>query len=147
MFALRAPAVATAGVVLASLTAACGGGQPLQPQAAASAFSPPARTTPDASGCGGTHGVKVRPCPVTITKAKPMPVVTVSGPNVVDSAVLESACEKKDICSLGQFSSNPLEYYVYPLTKCGSAVIYADGYNNGGGTVGIGHLKVINKDC
>ena len=91
--------------------------------------------------------MKIRPCPVTITKTHSMPEVTVSGPNVTDSAFVETACEKKGICSVGQLISNPLEWYVYPLTKCGSAEIYAYGYNAGGGTVGIGNLKVINKDC
>jgi hypothetical protein len=148
MVKLRSAAFIAACVVLITVSVACGGRQVPEPG------SPPlgqgllfSQMAPNAKGCGGTGRVKVRPCPVTITKTHSMPIVFVSGPNVTDSAFVETACEKKDICSLGQFTSNPLEWYVYPLTKCGSADIYAYGYNAGGGTVGIGYLRVINKDC
>lgn len=106
-----------------------------------------ARTVPDVNDCRGSGRVKVQPCPVTLTTKHQMRVVTVSGPNVTDSAVIETACEKKHICTVGQISSKPVDWYVYSATKCGSADIYFYGYNQSGGTVGIGHLEVINKDC
>lgn len=100
---------------------------------------------PDA-GCGGTGGVTVRPCPLTLTKRKDTIVVTVSGPNVNNSAFVETACEKRDVCTVGQWTSDPLKWFVYAATKCGTAVIYAYGYA-GSQEAGIGHLKVVNKDC
>jgi hypothetical protein len=143
----RSSALTLACVLLIITLAACDGQQMPQTGGLSKGQTVSSRAVPDAEGCSGTGNVKVKPCPVTITKKHSMPVVTVSGPNVTDSAFVETACEKKDICSLGQFVSNPLKYYVYPLSKCGKAVIYAYGYNPGGGTVGIGKLEVINKDC
>jgi hypothetical protein len=147
MLDFRSAAFVAGCVLLITLAVACGREQVPQPGALPLAQERLSRAVPAAGDCGGTGNVKVRPCPVTITKKRSMPVVMVSGPNVSDSAFEETACEKKDICSLGQFTSDPLEWYVYPLTKCGSAVIYAYGYDASGGTVGIGKLKVINKDC
>jgi hypothetical protein len=147
MLNFRLLALTLARVLLVMILAACDGQQTPPtggPSKGEAVFS---RALPDAADCSGTGRVKVRPCPVTITKKHSMPVVTVSGPNVTDSAFVETACEKKDVCSLGQFLSNPLKYYVYPLTKCGKASIYAYGYNPSGGIVGIGKLEVINKDC
>lgn len=138
--------IAGSALVL-TVPVACGGQQAAQPGAMLPGQSSFLRALPEAKGCGGTGGVKVRPCPVTITKKHSMPEVAVSGPHVTDSAFVETACEKKGICSVGQFISNSLDWYVYPLTKCGTATIYADGYSSTGGTVGIGYLKVINKDC
>ena len=102
---------------------------------------------PDQEGCSGTGGVKVRPCPVTFTKKRDMAEVTVRGPGVTDSAVIETACQKKNICTAGQLSSKPVDWFIYPGGKCGSADIYFYGYNASGATVGIGYLKVINKTC
>jgi|HubBroStandDraft_4_1064222.scaffolds.fasta_scaffold00009_103 hypothetical protein len=143
----RSSILTLAGVLLVIVLAGCDGQQMPQtgnPSNGEAIFS---QAKPGAEDCGGTGKVRVRPCPVTITKKHSMPVVTVSGPNVTDSAFVETACTKKGICSLGQFLSNPLAYYVYPLAKCGKAAIYAYGYDSGGGTVGTGRLEVINKDC
>jgi hypothetical protein len=123
----------------------CSNSQAVPVPPAQSALPPAQRVAPDA-GCEGSGGVKVRPCPVTLTKQKSTDIVTVTGPKVDDSAVVETACEKKGVCTVGQFSSEPVKWYVYAGTKCASAVIYFYGYS-ASKTVGVGHLKVINKDC
>jgi len=115
-----------------------------------SSQGPFSTTGPDNSGCGGTGGVQVRPCPVTLTKTKSTVNVTVSGPKVVDSAIKTNKKNRSgcgSICEVGQSSSNPLEYSVSAGTKCGMVTISFYGYNQSGGTVGIGRLRVINKDC
>jgi hypothetical protein len=108
------------------------------------------RTQPDAEACGGSGGVKVRPCPVKLTKNQQMVEVTVSGPNVVNSAIKTNSKNRSGcgyICSVGQFTSDSLNYYVSAGTKCGTVGLSFYGYNQSGGTVGIGKLKVVNKDC
>jgi hypothetical protein len=106
---------------------------------------------PDGGACVGTGGVKVRPCPVTLTEQSPQVDVYISGPGVVTSAVKTnkknlSGCG--NVCGVGQdFPSDYLEWLVSAGSKCGKAKIDFYGYNQGGATVGIGHLKVINKDC
>jgi len=105
---------------------------------------------PNVIGCGGSGEVRVQPCPVTLTKNRSMVDVAVSGPNVVSSAIKtnqknQSGCA--NVCGVGQLNSNPLEYYVYAGTTCGTVTISFYGYNQSGGIVGIGKLKVINKDC
>jgi hypothetical protein len=152
MLGFRSSALAAVSVLLLIAPVACGPQQAAQAGGTLSDGIVPGPgvfqdAVPQSKGCSGTGGVKVRPCPVSITKKHTMPEVVVSGPNVTDSAFVETACEKKHICSVGQFISDPLDWYVYPLTKCGTAVIYANGYDPSGGTVGIGNLKVINKDC
>lgn len=114
------------------------------PQALASSVAP------EADDCGGSGRVEVRPCPVTLTKKKAAADVRVKGPNVVDSAQNtnsrnHSRCGR--VCGVGEFGSNPLEYTVSAGSKCGSALISFTGYDGSGNTVGIGRLKVINKDC
>lgn len=109
------------------------------------------RTGPDADNCGGSGQVRVRPCPVTLTTKHSTVDVTVSGPNVVDSAQKTNSKNHSrcgQVCEVGQFSSSkPLEYVVSAGSKCGSVEIGFYGYNGGGQTVGIGRLEVINKDC
>lgn len=126
-------------------TAAAPATVPSEQAFAPTATRPLSKVAPD-EGCGGTGGVKVRPCPVILTKRKDTVVVAVSGPKVDDSAFVETGCEKRNVCTIGQFTSNSLKWFVYAATKCGSAVIYAYGYAVSQ-EVGIGHLKVINEDC
>src|SRR5580658_6751982 len=105
---------------------------------------------PDGSDCGGSAGVKVRPCPAKLTKKRPTVYVRVSGPNVVNSAIKTNSKNQSgcgDVCEVGQYSSDPLKYDVAAGSKCGTAALSFYGYNQSGGTVGIGKLKVINKDC
>jgi hypothetical protein len=150
MLNFRSAVLMVVCVLLGTVSVACGGRQVAQ-----SGDLPPgqalfSRAVPNIKSCGGTGGVKVKPCPVTITKKHDMPDVEVSGPNVVDSAIKtnsknRSGCGK--ICGVGQFSSDSLEYYVYAGSKCGSAALAFYGYDQGGNTVGTGNLEVINKDC
>jgi hypothetical protein len=135
----------------AAMLAGCGGtvnspalSAPAAPQELLS------RTRPDADACGGSGRVKVRPCPVKLTRNQQMVEVTVSGPNVVNSAIKTNSKNRSGcgyICSVGQFTSDSLNYYVSAGTKCGTVGLSFYGYNQSGGTVGIGKLKVVNKDC
>jgi len=149
MFKVGSSALTGICILMLTVLGGCGGQQ--VPQAASLASGETlSRLVPAAEHCDGTGGVKVRPCPVTITKKHSMPEVKVSGPNVVDSAIKtnsknRSGCGK--ICGVGQLSSDSLAYYVYAGSKCGSASLAFYGYDQGGSTVGIGNLEVINKDC
>src|SRR5579871_2575851 len=81
----------------------------------------------DGDGCGGSGGVTVQPCPVTLTKKHPSVDVMVVGTTVVTSAIKtnkknRSGCRK--VCGVGPMSSNPLEYYILAGTKCASATLH-----------------------
>jgi len=121
------------------------------PAAAPQALS--SRMAPGGDTCGGSGGVKVRPCPVTLTKKRQTVKVMVSGPGVTDSAVKTNSKNhvhggrRGEVCEVSPFSSNPLEWAISAGTMCGNGSLAFYGYNSSGGTVGIGRLKVINKDC
>lgn len=134
------PIWALAVIVLA----ACSAGTPSTEPAGQVLFSV---TTPNADDCGGTGRVRVRPCPATLTKQKSTIEVTVSGPKVDQAAVVDTACMKKLICTVGQVSSGSLSWWIYNGEKCGSGAIDFYGYDASGQTVGIGKLEIINKDC
>lgn len=105
---------------------------------------------PESEPCGGSGRVKVRPCPVTLTKKHPTVEVMVAGPGVVDSAEKTNSKNRSGcghICEVGQSFSSPLDYDVSAGSKCGSVAIYFYGYDGGGNTVGVGRLKVVNKAC
>ena len=110
------------------------------------------KMAPDGDGCGGSGGVMVRSCPVTLTKKRPTVDVMVRGPDVTDSAVKTNSknhvhCGRRgQVCEVSPFSSNPLEWGVSAGTECGNGTLAFYGYNPSGGTVGIGRLDVINKD-
>ena len=108
------------------------------------------RTGPESDPCGGSGRVKVRPCPVTLTKKHPTIEVVVGGPDVVDSAEKTNSKNRSGcghVCEVGQSFSSPLDYDVSAGSKCGTVVISFYGYDGSGHTVGIGRLNVINKDC
>jgi hypothetical protein len=149
MFKVGSLALTGVCILMLTVLGACGGQQVPQAGSLLSGRTL-SQLVPAAEHCGGTGGVRVRPCPVTITKKHDMPEVKVSGPSVVDSAIKtnsknRSGCGK--ICGVGPLSSNSLAYYVYPGSKCGSATLAFYGYDQSGSTVGIGSLEVINKDC
>lgn len=94
--------------------------------------------------------MKVRPCPIVLTKKTQTVDVTVKGPKVVDSAQKTNSKNHSKcgtICEVSQFNSNPLEYSVSAGSKCASVTISFYGYDQNGDVVGIGRLKVTNKGC
>lgn len=146
---MRSPLAALAAALLFALVACRG---PLS----AGSYAPPAApaglsaTPQSAPDCAGSGKVRVRPCPVTLTKKHPEVDVFVSGPNVVDSA--EQTNKKNHgfcghVCSVGRDFSDYLEWTISAGTKCGHVVQGFIGYDQGGSTVGIGKLKIVNKDC
>jgi hypothetical protein len=149
MFRIGSSALTGVCILMLTVLGACGGQQVPQAGGLLSGQTL-SQLVPAAEHCGGSGGVKVRPCPVTITKKRDMPEVKVSGPNVVDSAIKTNSKNRSgcgEICGVGQLSSNSLAYYVSAGSKCGSAALAFYGYDQDGNTVGIGNLEVINKDC
>lgn len=148
MFCFRSMGLVTIGAFVGVIVAACGGQQVTQSGVLSPKQGSFARAIPNADDCGGTGRVRVKPCPVTLTNKKSQVVVVVSGPKVDDSAVVDTACMKKKICGVGQYTSVPVKWWVSGGPKCGSGVIRFYGYDDAtGGTVGIANLKVISKVC
>jgi len=106
------------------------------------------REAPRDDDCGGTHKVRVRPCPVILKNPSGIDV-TVSGPGVTDSNVSENGCI--NICSATQISHT--KWLVTPgegtKDECGigELTFYAYTGKYPYQFLGYGYLKVENKYC
>lgn len=93
------------------------------------------------AACGGTNGVSVSPCPVTLTKhAQSGVVVTVSGPGVTSSAMKKNHCGggRMAVCYFARLrGSDHTQWLVTPRHKCGTVTNELVGLgNNGSITIG-----------
>jgi hypothetical protein len=137
-----------------SLLAACTGGQPVSqgnlgvaPLAVGAGL--PALITPD-KDCGGTGGVKVKPCPVRLTRhTKAGIVVTVSGPGVINSYLGKlNGCFSGKLCyNAEREGSSQVQWRITSGRACGGADVEFDGVNASGGQVGYFFLRVSNRYC
>jgi hypothetical protein len=138
-------------VVTISALAGCEGSQVAVPQSAtqarlaATGFA--SRITPDRKGqCGGTHHVRVRPCPVNLTaKTKHGITVTVSGPGVSGSTQGYNGCAYQGYCDVQQL--NGTQYLITSGADCGNVLLEFSGNNASGQSVGIAFLTVRNEYC
>jgi hypothetical protein len=140
-----------AAVASLSLLAACAPGQPMS-QAGVSPGAGsglPGAATPG-KNCGGTGGVKVTPCPITLTRrTKPGFVVTVSGPGVVNSYLGGlNFCVHHQLCYIAEREgSSQTKWRITSGRYCGNADIKFSGVNAGNTEVGHAFLQVANRYC
>lgn len=102
-------------------------------------WSGPLSNSPDRDYCRGSHGVKVRPCPITLYAPSEFSSVTVSGPGVVSSR----------FCCIHKFNAlrrgrNALKWTIVPLgcEDRGHGSGWFTGYNSSGKGVGDATLDV-----
>ena len=142
---------ATVALASVSILAGCSAGQSVSQTT--SSLVPPAsgasavRPNKD---CAGTHGVKVTPCPITLTRRnKGGVVVTVSGPGVNASYLEElNACFSHKICYNAQRQgSSAVQWRISPGLVCGAADIQFDAYAGASQLVGDAFLKSTNEYC
>jgi hypothetical protein len=134
-----------AAVASLSILAACNSAQQMsQPGGGlAPAVSP-------ANGCRGSGGVKVTPCPVRLTRqTKAGIVVTVSGPNVVNSYLdqLNGCFSHKNCYNAEREGSSQTQWRITSGEVCGAANVEFDGVDVHGTEVGHAVLKVLNDFC
>jgi hypothetical protein len=98
-----------------------------------------AKAHPD---CSGTHGVKVKPCPVILKKTKYVAVVA-SGPGIYEESWGPKPCQP--FCKFSKVKLN--EIRVYPDKKCGTASVVIYGYNGADQLVGKAFFNVTNDEC
>jgi|SRR5579871_4427032 len=103
-------------------------------------WSDPLANSPDRDYCRGTHGVKVRPCPITLYAPSEFSDVTVSGPGVVSSGF--QCCTSK--FSAFRLRHKPLKWMIERIgcLDHGHSPGYFIGYNSRGKTVGDATLEV-----
>jgi hypothetical protein len=103
------------------------------------------RTNP---ACQGSGGVIALPCPVKLTKhngAKGV-VVTVSGPGVVNSEIVQNECG--GACRIAPVGSGDVtQWLVTSAPDCGNGYIHFTAYNASGGYVGGAYLLIKNRYC
>jgi hypothetical protein len=134
-----------------SILSACSSSQPVS-QAGPSVV-PAARgagAAQPAKDCNGSHGVKVTPCPITLTRRnKAGVVVTVGGPGVVNSYLTKlNSCFNHKICYNAQREgSSQVQWRISPGLACGAADIEFVGIDAGSQEVGHAFLKSANKYC
>jgi hypothetical protein len=143
-----------AAVASLFLLAACTAGQPVSlenpgvaPHTVRAGL--PAGITPD-KDCGGTGGVKVKPCPIRLTRhTKAGVVVTVSGPGVVNSYLGKlNGCFNGKLCyNAEREGSSQVRWRITSGRACGGADVEFDGVNASGGQVGYFFLRVSNRYC
>jgi hypothetical protein len=134
----------------AAILAGCGGGQSQQSGAAIPTALKTAGSLNDVTHdtdfgqCGGEHGVRVRPCPVTFTEPKQKIYVTVSGPGVVSSGNY-GGCG--GVCSFHLVKGDFTKWELAPTATCGKVIMLFGGDRANYTLVGNAHLRVINKSC
>lgn len=123
--------------------AACSSAQPVSQPAI------PALLQPD-KNCGSTHGVKVAPCPIRLTRhTKSGIIVTVSGPGVTSSYLGElNACFSGKLCYYAErVGSSETEWLFTSGKACGGADVELYGVNASGQKIGYAFLKLTNRYC
>jgi hypothetical protein len=144
--------IALAAIAGASLLASCGSSS--APSALGTGNAPLAGAALPAitplKDCGGTGGVKVKPCPVHLhVRNKSGVVVTVKGPGVVSSYLGKlNGCFNGRICyNAERYGSSETKWLITPGSSCGSADVEFDAYDAGSSEVGYFFLKVANRYC
>jgi hypothetical protein len=143
--------LALAAIAGASLLASCGSSSSAIGAAgtAGTGATLPAAITP-LKDCGGTGGVKVKPCPVHLNAhTKDGIVVTVKGPGVASSDLGRlTSCFNGLICyNAERYGSSEKKWLITPGSSCGSADVEFDAFDANGREVGYFFLKVANKYC
>ena len=100
--------------------------------------------------CGGTGGVKVKPCPVHLNKHDQSGViVTVKGPGVTGSYLGRiNGCFNGHLCyNAERYGSSETKWLITPGSSCGGADVEFDAIDANGDAVGYFFLKVANHYC
>ncbi|HEY6327579.1 MAG TPA: hypothetical protein VIW73_13825 [Candidatus Cybelea sp.] len=129
-----------------SMLAACTSAQQVS-QTGASGVAPAVSPVRD---CGGSGGVRVAPCPIVLTRhTKAGIVVTVSGPNVVNSYLTQlNGCSHHKFCyNAHRAGSSYTQWRITSGKDCGGADVGFDGVDGQGTEVGHASLEVSNRFC
>lgn len=100
--------------------------------------------------CGGTGGVKVKPCPVHLSiHTLSGVIVTVKGPGVKSSYLGKlNGCFNGKLCyNAERYGSSETKWVITSGSSCGSADVEFDAVDANSGQVGYFFLKVANHYC
>jgi hypothetical protein len=120
-------------------------GTPSQSQSAQSAAVP----LHENANCKG-WGVSALPCPLKLTKHNGVKgaIVTVSGPDVVTSEIVENDCNPAGTCLISPIGSGDVtQWLVKSGSSCGKGYVHFEAYNASGGYVGLAYWMGVNKYC
>lgn len=111
----------------------------------------PAGTILPDKGCAGTHGVRVRPCPVVLNEAtKQGIVVSVEGRRVADSKIggKFAGCFNDEKCYNAQrVSGSRTQWLITSGPACGDALPKFKGLGSHDPRVGFYYVEVSNEYC
>jgi hypothetical protein len=99
--------------------------------------------------CRGVHSITVTPCPILLTNhTKPGVVVTVGGPDVVDSIAQKRACEDGKLCyNINRANSGLTQWRITSGRNCAVADIKFFGLDSAHKKMGYAFLRITNKYC
>lgn len=144
---MKRPGVLATCGLMASMLSACGGqqvaqsGSPLMPLTKGHGHN----VIPPPGSCGGTNQVRVRPCPVRLTRKtiNTGVVVTVTGTGIT-AADLVGYC---DVCNAARLGNTWTQFTITSGAYCGTQELEFEARNSTPYAVGYGYLKVKNKYC
>jgi hypothetical protein len=151
MFARHTVGAAILGTAILSACAPGSSGSSFNSAAVPPTFSATQQAAigPD-KDCGGTNGVKVLPCPISLTRrTRSGIVVTVSGPGVVNSYLGKlNSCFNGKLCyNAEREGSSQIQWRITSGRACGGADIEFFGVDANGNKVGYAFLKSANLYC
>lgn len=103
---------------------------------------------PDAGSCGGTHAIRVEPCPVRLTRHEGNYTVEITndpyGAYVADPGTCAAYPDTFGVCYYYQLG--PTEWDIQAGAVCGTTELTFTAANSTR-VFGSGYLKVVNRDC
>lgn len=121
-----------------SMLSACMGNQQISPSQV-SQVQGSAKISPDGN-CGGTHKVRIVPCPVILTNG-PIEIAFTGNPKIENTAL--DACGDEE-CTIQQVDAT--HWDIYPYVRCASTETGGIAYGAGSRLIGSATLLVKNRD-